>query len=59
MQRKILHKSMGNRDIGVDMVLQKEKKKKTTSANQLIFCIWPLLRLLSFRFSVLKLWMDK
>lgn len=28
MQRKILHKSMGNSDIGVDMVLQKEKKKK-------------------------------
>lgn len=27
MQRKILHKSMGNSDIGVDMVLQKEKKK--------------------------------
>lgn len=26
MQRKILHKSMGNSDIGVDMVLQKEKK---------------------------------
>lgn len=57
MQRKILHKSMGNSDIGVDMVLQKKKKK--TSANQLIFCIWPLLCLLSFRFSVLKLWMDK
>lgn len=58
MQRKILHKSMGNSDIGVDMVLQKEKKK-TTAANQLIFCICPLLCLLSFRFSVLKLWMDK
>lgn len=28
MQRKILHKSMGNSDIGVDMVLQKEKKKQ-------------------------------
>lgn len=27
MQRKILHKSMGNSDIGVDMVLQKEKKQ--------------------------------
>lgn len=26
MQRKILHKSMGNSDIGVDMVLQKKKK---------------------------------
>lgn len=50
MQREILHKGMGNNDINIDMELQK------TSANQLNFCIWPLPRLVSFRF---KLRMDK
>lgn len=36
MQREILHKRMGNNDINVDLELQNH------SANQLIFCIWPL-----------------
>lgn len=51
--KEILHKSMGNNDISVNMELMK------IYANQLIFCIWPPPCLVSLSFSVRKLWMEK
>lgn len=53
MQREILHKSMGNNDISVDTELLKLLLISYS------FCIWPHPRLVSLRFNVRKLWMDK
>lgn len=48
--KEILHKSMGNNDISVNMELLKK-----IYANQLIFCIRPSPRLVSLSFNLRKL----